>query len=133
MEMSYLVIIGLLIIVIVILAILYRKEQKKKQKILTKVVYLERKKRSQSARYGYLFQNFVPLLKDFPYNKYNVRYIGDPIDAVAFELPKEVIFLEFKLNTANLTPKQRIIKKLIEEGKVKFVEINLTPEGKIVK
>lgn len=131
--MTYLIIIGLLIVVIVILAILYNKEYKKKQKILTKVVYLERKKRSQSARYGYLFQNFVPLLKDFPYNKYNVRYIGDPIDAVAFEIPKEIVFLEFKLNTAQLTPKQKIIKELIERNKVKFMEINLTPEGKIVK
>lgn len=131
--MVKLILIGLLIVAVVILAILLRKEIQKKRKVIKKVIYIEQKKRSQSARYGYLFQNFVPLLKDFPYNKYNVRFLGDPIDAIAFELPKEVIFLEFKLNTAQLTPKQKIIKKLIEDGKVRFVEINLTHDGKIVK
>ena len=69
-------------------------------------------------------EQFLPFLKDYPYNEQNFRFIGSPIDGVQFEDDK-IVLVEFKVGGSNLTGKQKRIKELVEKKKVKFEEIRL--------
>ncbi len=81
-------------------------------------------KRSLSSKYGKMTEQFLPFLKDYPYNEQNFRFIGSPIDGVQFEDDK-IVLVEFKVGGSNLTGKQKRIKELVEKKKVKFEEIRL--------
>ncbi|MEM4662768.1 MAG: Holliday junction resolvase-like protein [Candidatus Diapherotrites archaeon] len=79
-------------------------------------------KQSQSTRYGHIVEQWLPLSKDFPFNPENFRFIGSPIDGIAFE-DDNVFFCEFKFAGSKLTEKEKKIKKLIQEKKVEWCEL----------
>jgi len=74
-----------------------------------------------SVRYGKLSEQWIPLAKDFPHNSANFRFLGSPIDGVAFD-DDEIIFCEFKAAGSRLNDKQKHIKELVEKKKVKWLE-----------
>ena len=78
-------------------------------------------KASQSVKYGKLTEQFIPFTKDFPFDSNNFRFIGTPIDGIAFS-DDELVFCEFKTASSNLSPKQKNIKRLVEEKKVRWFE-----------
>lgn len=85
---------------------------------------LKSEKQSQSTKYGQLAEQWIPFMESFPYNSKNFRFIGSPIDGIAFE--DDCIYLcEFKFAESRLSGKQNKIKKLVEEGKVKWKEFKL--------
>ncbi len=81
-------------------------------------------KASQAVRYGRLTEQFIPFAGQFPHNPENFRFIGSPIDGIAFE-DDAVIFCEFKAASSVLNEKQRRIRQLVQEKKVKWFEFNL--------
>lgn len=81
-------------------------------------------KRSLSSRYGKLSEQFMPFLKNYPYDSQNFRFLGAPIDGMQFENDK-IIFLEFKAADSGLTLTQKNIRRLIEKRKVFFEIIRL--------
>jgi len=84
-------------------------------------------KQSQSTKYGRLTEQFLPFLASYPYDEYNFRFIGNPIDGVQFEDDK-IVFVEFKAANSKLSSKQKAIKSLIEQGQVKFEEYRINEE-----
>ena len=78
-------------------------------------------KASQSVKYGKLTEQFIPFTKDFPFDSGKFRFIGTPIDGIAFE-DDEIVFCEFKTSSSELSQKQKNIKRLVEEKKVKWFE-----------
>ncbi|MBI2598192.1 MAG: endonuclease [Candidatus Diapherotrites archaeon] len=82
------------------------------------------KKTSQSVKYGKLTEQFIPFTKEFPFDSANFRFIGEPIDGLAFEDGK-IFFCEFKASDSMLSTKQQKIKKLVEEKKVEWFEFRL--------
>ena len=101
------------------------------KKIKNNLVYLKdelstekSRRQSQSTRYGQLSEQFIPLLQNYPGNPKDFRFLGSPVDGIGFEEDK-LIIAEFKVADSRLTPKQRNIKKLIEEGYVEFKEIRI--------
>jgi predicted Holliday junction resolvase-like endonuclease len=76
-------------------------------------------KKSGEVRLGQIAEKLAPFLKDFTYNPENAIFLGQPIDYVVFE-DDEVIFVEIKSGKAQLSPKQRHIKKLIENNCVSW-------------
>ena len=78
-------------------------------------------KASQSVKYGKLTEQFIPFTKDFPFDANNFRFIGTPIDGIAFT-DDEIVFCEFKTASSNLSSKQKNLKRLVEEKKVKWFE-----------
>ena len=78
-------------------------------------------KASQSVKYGKLTEQFIPFTKDFPFDSNNFRFIGMPIDGIAFN-ENEIVFCEFKTGSSELSQKQKNIKRLVEEKKVKWFE-----------
>jgi len=79
-------------------------------------------KSSQSVKYGKLSEQWIPLSESFPYNAESFRFLGSPIDGVAFEDDK-IVFCEFKANKAGLSERQKKIKELVKERKVEWFEL----------
>ena len=81
-------------------------------------------KSSQSVKYGKMTEQFIPFIKDFPFNSENFRFLGSPIDGVIFEEDK-IIFAEFKTASSQLSQKQRRLKDLVNSKKVEWFEYKI--------
>lgn len=66
-------------------------------------------------------EQFMPFLKDFPYDPQNFRFLGSPIDGVQFN-DDEVVFIEFKTAGSQLSQKQKTIRQLIDRKEVSWEE-----------
>ena len=74
---------------------------------------------------GLVAEQFAPFTKKFDelgWDPQEFKFLGRPVDGVQFQ-DDEVIIVEFKTGASQLTSRQRNIKKLIAEGKVRFEEI----------
>ena len=74
---------------------------------------------------GKFKEQLAPILPGFDYNPTDARFLGSPIDFVVFDGlaekdPKQIVFLEVKTGEAKLTEREKRIKELVEEGKVKY-------------
>lgn len=79
------------------------------------------RKASQSVKYGKLTEQFMPFTDKFPFAPENFRFIGTPIDGMAFGQDK-IYFCEFKASGSGLSERQKNIKKLVGEKKVEWFE-----------
>lgn len=85
---------------------------------------LQFSKSSQSVKYGKMTEQFIPFAKDFPFSAEKFRFLGNPIDGIVFEDDK-IIFAEFKAGSAQLSPRQRSIKDLVDRKKVEWFEFKV--------
>lgn len=83
-------------------------------------------KKSSEVRIGHIVEAISPFLKDFPADAKkdgtSLAYIGRPVDFVHFDPNEGVTFIEVKSGNAKLSPEQRKIKSLINQGKVAWAE-----------
>jgi len=90
---------------------------------------------SRAVLGGKFTEQMVPFFPDFKYDPTEVRFIGSPIDMVVFPGlakgdPQEIVILEVKTGkSAQLTPAQKKIRQLIEDGMVRWDEVRQTLEG----
>ncbi len=105
------------LILFLIILYLYRRLQRQ-------LSQLKFDKHSLSAKYGKMTEQFIPFLKDYPYDSQNFRFLGTPIDGIQFEQDK-IVFIEFKTGDSRLTAKQKGIKDLILKKKVEFEEVRM--------
>jgi predicted Holliday junction resolvase-like endonuclease len=89
--------------------------------LLQKLSSLQSSKKSLSTKYGQLTEQFIPFVKNLPFNPKNFRFLGEPIDGIAFEDSK-IIFAEFKVGSSKLSEKQNNIKNLVLNKKVEWFE-----------
>jgi len=85
---------------------------------------LEEKKRSMASLYGKITEQFAPFMLSYPYDAKRFRFIGSPIDGIQFEDDK-IIFVEFKAAGGKLSPEQKKIKKLVDDGKVEWFSFEI--------
>lgn len=81
-------------------------------------------KSSLSSKYGKMSEQFMPFLKDYPYDPQNFRFLGSPIDGIQFE-DNKIIFIEFKTNTSRLSERQRQIAEQVFQKRVVWEEHRL--------
>lgn len=81
-------------------------------------------KQSLSSKYGKMTEQFMPFMKDYPYDSQNFRFIGTPIDGVQFE-PDKIVFVEFKSADGKLSARQKEIKDLVDKKNVEFEEVRI--------
>jgi predicted Holliday junction resolvase-like endonuclease len=87
---------------------------------------------SRAVLGGKFTEQMVPFFPDFKYDPTEVRFIGSPIDMVVFPGlakgdPEEVVILEIKTGkSAGLTLVQKKIRRLIEDGMVRWDEVHST-------
>lgn len=118
----------ILVILIAILAFaavfLYRRTQE----LSAHINDLSFSKQSQSVKYGKMSENWIPLSEKFPYPKEKFRFLGNPIDGIAF-LDDKIIFCEFKTNTSKLSHAQENIRELVKNKKVEWMEMRVQDES----
>ncbi len=99
----------------------YYAQQKTIKRQLEDINKILSQKKSSEVRLGQISEHFAPLLKDFPYDSKNVRFLGSPIDFVIFDLDNNrIIFMEFKTGNSRETVKQRQVRDIIKEGNVTY-------------
>ena len=90
---------------------------------------------SRAVLGGKFTEQMVPYFPDFKYDPTEVRFIGSPIDLIVFPGlakgdPEEIVILEIKTGrSAQLTPVQKKIRRLVEAGMVRWDEIYRVSEG----
>jgi len=90
---------------------------------------------SRAVLGGKFTEQMVPYFPDFKYDPTEVRFIGSPIDLIVFPGlaagdPEEIVILEIKTGkNPQLTPAQKKIRQLVEEGMVRWEEIYRSSEG----
>lgn len=113
MEQALAVLTGLCLLLLLLLALALRRIA-----ALRDVLDLElTRQKSLSATYGRITEQWFPLMDAYPYDARNFRFLGTPIDGVQFEEDR-IVFVEFKANRSQLSPDQRRIRELVEEGYV---------------
>lgn len=81
-------------------------------------------KSSQSVKYGKLTEQWIPFSDRFPFDAERFRFLGNPIDGVAF-LDSKIVFCEFKTASSQLSDVQKKIKNLVEQKKVEWLEFKI--------
>ena len=90
---------------------------------------------SRAVLGGKFTEQMAPYLPEFRYDPTEARFIGSPIDLIVFPGlsrgdPEEIVIMEIKTGkTGQLTPQERKIQQLIEEGMVRWELIQRPTEG----
>lgn len=116
-----------LVLIIIVLILLFKLKDKAKE---IKSARTDAVKKSRASVEGRVFEQIVPMLPSFSHNPLDAHFIGNPIDYIIFNglstgNPTEIIFLEVKRGSGQLSTVQRKIKKLVEGGTVKWELLNL--------
>ena len=89
---------------------------------------------SRAVLGGKFTEQLAPYLPEFNYDPTEARFIGSPIDLIIFPGlargdPEEIVIMEIKTGkTGQLTPQQRKIRQLIENGMVRWELLQKPPE-----
>lgn len=100
-----------------------RAELKEREKNMTKRPLLTTK----AVNIGFILERIAPAFDHFPFDHNDCRSLFDPIDYVIFEglkkygVVSKIIFTDIKTGAAKLNVNQKVIKSLIENKKVNFV------------
>lgn len=84
--------------------------------------------RSRAVLSGQMLEQVSPFLPNFPCNPADVRFVGKPIDFVAFpgavdnKPISEILFIEVKSGNSVLSEREKEIKNAVQKGKVRYVE-----------
>lgn len=90
-------------------------------------------KRSRATLGGQVAEQLAPYLPNFPCDPQDVRFVGKPVDFVAFSGASkgevdEIVFVEVKTGNASLSKVERSIRDAIVESKVRWVEYRIPLE-----
>lgn len=133
------ILIGILILTLVGGSVLFRenKELKSEIKSIKEDFVKERvnikvdaKKRSGPVQWGLAVENFVPFMDCFPVPVEDVKFLGKPIDLIAFtDLDDKdkckVHIIEVKSGSAFLNAHQKNIKHAIKEKRMEWHEVRV--------
>lgn len=112
-------------------------ELKEKQLQLQEMEDVIRKdaiQRSLVTYIGKTLENLAPTLKNWGHQPRDCRFLGDPIDFIAFDglfenrKVQQITFLEVKTGKSKVSPSEKSIKNTIEEKKIAFEEVRLPSE-----
>ena len=106
------------------------KSENKKLKETNDKVVSQRK--SSEVRLGRIAENMAPFFSGWPYDANNFRFLGNPIDGIQFT-DDSIIFIEIKSGGARLTQSQKVVKKLVKEGKIQFATFRINEDGSTLK
>jgi predicted Holliday junction resolvase-like endonuclease len=81
------------------------------------------RKRSLSASYGRITEQWFPLMDGYPYDSAGFRFLGTPVDGVQFEEDR-IVFIEFKSHRSELSAQQKHLKQIVQTGKVYWEEFH---------
>lgn len=86
--------------------------------------------RSLAVTKGKVTEHIVPYLPGFDFDPKDVRFLGTPIDLIAFkglnasDEEVEIVFIEVKTGRSVLSAREKAVKKAVEEKKVSWRVFN---------
>jgi predicted Holliday junction resolvase-like endonuclease len=86
--------------------------------------------RSRAVLKGKIGEQLAPILDIFPFDVADARFLGAPVDFIVFNgysdgQTEEVVLVEIKTGKSRLSKRERNIKKVVESGKFRFIEVNI--------
>ena len=81
-------------------------------------------KQSLATTYGRITEQFAPFLASYPFDPKDFRFIGSPVDGIQFAEDR-IVFVEFKANNSRLTERENRIRRLVEAGRVEWLEFRV--------
>lgn len=115
--------IGVIFILILMLIV-----QRFKMNALLKKERQDAVKRSRAVLGGQMVEQVAPYLPNFPCNPADARFIGKPVDFIAFSgltennSVDEVLLIEVKTGDSKLSGREKEIKNAVKNGRVRYVE-----------
>ena len=106
-------------------------EAQKEQLKLIEEARADAVRRSRSVLNGQLVEQISPFLPNFPCNPADCRFVGKPIDFIAFagleenDNVDEILFIEIKTNSSQLSQRERSLKEAVEKKKIRWVEFRV--------
>lgn len=88
-------------------------------------------KRSRAVLGGQMLEQISPFLPEFPCNPADARFIGKPVDFIAFpglmenNKVSEVLLIEVKSGESKLNEREKEIRHAVEQGRVRYVEYRI--------
>ena len=79
---------------------------------------------------GLAAEQVAPFLPEFPCSPADCRFVGKPVDFIAFpglmenNEVKEVLLIEVKTGASALSNREKEVRKAVEQGRVRYVEYN---------
>ncbi len=104
----------------------WREAEERKWEQAMEIARKEAIAQSRTVLGGKFAEQLAPYLPDFQYDPTEARFIGTPIDLIVFPGlatgdPREIVIMEIKTGqSGQLTPQQRKIRQLIEDGMVRW-------------
>lgn len=92
-------------------------------------------KRSRSVIGGQVAEQVAPFLPGFPCHPGDARFIGKPVDFVAFpglsedDKVHEVLLIEVKTGKSALNNREKEVKRAVAEGRVRYIEYRAEEAG----
>lgn len=102
------------------------------ERLKEKASRIESQKKSSEVKLGLMAENFMPFIRDYPYDHKRFRFLANPVDGIQVT-DDAVIFVEFKTGGARLSKSQKFIKDLVTQGKVRFETFRVNEEGSHLK
>ena len=109
----------------------WREEEEQKWARAIEIARREAIAQSRTVLGGKFAEQLAPYLPEFQYDPTEARFIGTPIDLIVFPGlatgdPQEIVIMEIKTGrSGQMTPQQRKIRQLIENGMVRWELIHL--------
>ena len=122
---------AILIIFLIIGIIIGRIIQRTKDIFLIKREREDAVRRSRAVLGGLVGEQIAPFLPDFPCNPGDARFIGKPVDFIAFpgctegQTVKDDLLIEVRSGASRLSEREREIKAAVKAGRVHYVEYHL--------
>lgn len=120
MDNLILILIGIIAGLLLIVWLFYRFWQGTARR-LAQVSF---QKVSLSTKYGKMSEQFMPFLKDYPYDPQLFRFIGTPVDGIQFT-DDGIVFVEFKTADGKLNATQQQIRDQVERKKIEWLEFRI--------
>ena len=104
----------------------WQETERQKWKVEIETARREAISQSRAVLGGKFVEQLAPYLPQFRYDPTEARFIGSPIDLIVFPglasgNPREIVIIEVKTGkTSHLTPEERKIRQLIEDGMVRW-------------
>lgn len=94
----------------------------------------ESQKKSSEVRLGLMAENFMPFIRDYPYDHKDFRFLGNPVDGIQIDHATDsLIIIEFKTGNAKLSKTQKYIKDIVANGNVRFETFRVDEKGASLK
>ena len=104
-------------------------KQQEEQKIRLDAV-----QRSQAITRGKVTEHIVPYLPGFDFDPKDIRFLGTPIDLIAFKglnastEEVEIVFIEIKTGRSALSSREKAVRRAVEEKRIAWRVINTDVE-----